>query len=58
MIQFCTCSICQSRKKEDSCANLFLAGDCDEDEDVADEASDVSHGVHEDRNKQLWLVSQ
>ena len=51
------CCMCMwSWKKEDSFAHLFLACDCDEDEDVADEPSDVSHGVHEDRHQELWLV--
>ena len=36
---------------------LLLAGDRDEDEDVADEPGDVGHGVHEDRHQQLWLVN-
>ena len=30
-----------------------MSGDCDKDEDVADEPGDVGHGVHEDRHEQL-----
>ena len=35
------------------CAYLFLAGDRDKDEDVADEPGDVGHGVHQDRHQEL-----
>ena len=39
--------------KRFSLTYLLLAGDRDEDENVADEPGDVGHGVHEDRHQQL-----
>ena len=50
-----TCSF-SLHGKEDSLfprSYLFLAGDRDKDEDVADEPGDVGHGVHQDRHQEL-----